>query len=1046
MNQTGMLMVSRYQFVVKTTDTTNVDSTLNTLLTDFTSNYDMGDVILFAVSSAYYDSIVHIMSTLKPNISGAAFFIPSELRTAQSLNAYDYSGWLFDIPYVNTTSYGVSGINGGTSGEFYQNYLAKYGHSPSYQAVVMAASLLVYGKAVEAAGTLNSTTVAQALAALDPLDTFYGKVKFINNGTDPFVTNQKVQYINNQPVVIGDNHTFAYPAPFPWTIKAAINTTIVHEKGKTPVGVIAGATVGGAVFVIGALILGFFVIKRQRAMVVEVLNKVEEGERRAYRIDMKQVEVNHLIGSGSFGYVYTGTYRGADVAIKKLKKQNLTKKQLEEFTNEAAIMVGLRHPNILLFMGVNSTPPDLCIITELMPRGSLFDVLHEQYEIPFQFRIKMALDVLKGLQFIHSAGFIHRDLKSPNLLIDKSWNIKIADFGLSAGKASLDDEAQISLLWTAPEILTKEKNCYSELSDVYSFAVILWELMSRKVPFECLPPGTIATRVVQGHRPEIDPNWDKQVQQVLRFTWDGNKEQRVDVKTARRMIEEINIGDTESANIRPMQRGAATGSSHPPSTSGITFVTMELINANAVWELPQGKAVAVMKKMQELLNQHCISFAGYITQTLENRYTVAFSNVVGALNFCLKFQEGLAKISIADETPGQIEVEEFTTNDEKQSQTSRLQASMGVHSTVPVVSRDSDTNAVKYTGPGVTIPDTLCTLAHGGQILFGADVYSMAMQSINALEPFLVESLGYKKDSELPEYFNIYQMVPASFTTSFEYFQSHPVPPKTPLTFLINYKDITVDTVIGSGSFGAVYAAKYNGHHVIFKQFTKQKYAEIVDIQMRAEAAHLCKLENENVVKFYGLVPTAPNMGFVAEQCMKGGLNQVLYDQTKDLPWSRRLEFAIGAAKGLAYLHSHNIIHADLKSANLLISDNNKVKISDVGFSRIKLDNQTMTQIGAVAWTAPEVTRDTLYSTKSDVYSFAIILWEMVFRTRPWEGMHTMKIIAMVETGGRPPVSNWPVGIPQALLPIMQACWNGDPEQRPSFGQIVSQLEALPRS
>lgn len=82
---------------------------------------------------------------------------------------------------------------------------------------------------------------------------------------------------------------------------------------------------------------------------VEALIKVEEGEKRAYKVDYSALETTSMIGSGSFGYVYRGTYRGADVAIKKLKKQNMDKKQIAEFSQEASTMVGLRHPSIYLF-------------------------------------------------------------------------------------------------------------------------------------------------------------------------------------------------------------------------------------------------------------------------------------------------------------------------------------------------------------------------------------------------------------------------------------------------------------------------------------------------------------------------------------------------------------------------------------------------------------------------------------------------------------------------------------------------------------------------
>lgn len=122
---------------------------------------------------------------------------------------------------------------------------------------------------------------------------------------------------------------------------------------------------------------------------------------------------------------------------------------------------------------------------------------------------------------------------------------------------------------------------------MYSFGIILWEICSRQTPFENLPPGTIATRVVQGQRPPVDTAWDKQVQQVIKFSWDHDRLSRVDTKTARRLLEEINIGDPDAIGIRPRQannhRGyAANENNSSTSSSGVTFVFLDVENSGTV--------------------------------------------------------------------------------------------------------------------------------------------------------------------------------------------------------------------------------------------------------------------------------------------------------------------------------------------------------------------------------------------------------------------------------------------------------------------------------
>jgi len=162
-------------------------------------------------------------------------------------------------------------------------------------------------------------------------------------------------------------------------------------------------------------------------------------------------------------------------------------KILDDFRNECAVMTKLLHPNVLLLMGVCIEPEQgkLIMVTELMPRGSVFDLLHNGHEeISFKQRMRFALDTALGMNWLHLSvpPILHLDLKTQNILVDENWVAKVADFGLSRIQKKEQKGAVGSPLYMAPEVLAEQP--YNEKADVYSFGIILWELMTQKIPYE----------------------------------------------------------------------------------------------------------------------------------------------------------------------------------------------------------------------------------------------------------------------------------------------------------------------------------------------------------------------------------------------------------------------------------------------------------------------------------------------------------------------------------------------------------------------------------
>ncbi|KAL7471514.1 hypothetical protein ACHAXS_011816 [Conticribra weissflogii] len=278
-------------------------------------------------------------------------------------------------------------------------------------------------------------------------------------------------------------------------------------------------------------------------------------------ITFSELKLQDIIGGGGFGQVWRATWKGTPVAVKVLtgsaQAERIPKSVLEEFISEINLVSGMRHPNICLFMGACLDPPNRAIITELCENGSLWDALRSPLGSPYRVADgksrrawpqylydsmaappilfgnddssqvayspiapkgawpwilvkRVAAGAARGMTYLHSGNppVLHRDLKSANILLDESYTAKLADFGLSRLKAvrSAGMTGNCGTVqWMAPEVLCSEE--YAEPADVFSYGIILWEMLTRECPYEGMSPIQCALSVLnENRRPEI-PEW-----------------------------------------------------------------------------------------------------------------------------------------------------------------------------------------------------------------------------------------------------------------------------------------------------------------------------------------------------------------------------------------------------------------------------------------------------------------------------------------------------------------------------------------------------------
>ena len=270
-----------------------------------------------------------------------------------------------------------------------------------------------------------------------------------------------------------------------------------------------------------------------------------------------------------------------------------------------------------------------------------------------------------------------------------------------------------------------------------------------------------------------------------------------------------------------------------------------------------------------------------------------------------------------------------------------------------------------------------------------------------------------------------------------------------PVTTSLSYKDeweidrktLQFNKKLGMGNFGEVWSGLWNNSTPVAIKILTMGTMEVADFV--AEAQVMKKIHHPNLLQLYAVCTLEEPIFIVTELMNRGALLDYLRKgDGRNLKLPQLIDMAAQIAGGMAYLEEHSYIHRDLAARNVLVADGNLCKVADFGFARVVKEgiyNPHEDTKFAIKWTAPEAALYNRFSIKSDVWSFGIVICELLtMGAMPYPGMNNRQVLEAVERGYRMPP---PDNCPDPLYNIMLSCWKREADNRPAFKHLKCQLE-----
>ncbi|KAL8158163.1 hypothetical protein AgCh_002742 [Apium graveolens] len=719
-----------------------------------------------------------------------------------------------------------------------------------------------------------------------------------------------------------------------------------------------------------------------------------------------------VIGRGGFGLVYKGIidYNQGDVAIKRLKL--LSKQGSKEFQTEIEMLSQFQHSNLVSLIGYCDDCEEMILVYDYMSRGTLADHLHKKVRkgesslpsLSWEQRLKICIGAAHGLDYLHTGTstenrVIHRDVKTTNILLDENFAAKISDFGLS----KIGPANQ-----TCTYVSTRVKGTPGYIDPYY----VSTHRLTRKTDVYAF--GVVLFEVLCG-RPALDMSRDEDQMNLAGWAQHCFKEGFLDQIIDPRL--KVNISsDSLNAYVdisikclqyqpkrRPTMAEIVVGleSALAMQVKSRDYSLFEILPT----DYPQEEGDCSMLEVKNIDHNQGNEFTG-----------------VGTVNDSNGWHSKKQKMTFTERISGLLSVTAQAFSGEK----------------IVNFSNVSQRKKQKIT----------LTKKIGGLLSVTARVFSVKRHA---------------KTSNVQKPWNQDDVLKSSNLKSFAC-----------IDLKIATRNFRRDSMIGEGGFGSVFkgwidentfaAAKWGtGMAIAVKRLRIEGYQGYE--AWLAEISCLDTLCHPNLVKLIGYCLEDELRFLVYEFMPHGSLDNHLFRRGPDqlLTWNLRISIALGAAKGLAYLHSPeaNVIHRDFKTSNILIDSKYEGKLSDFGMAKDGPENErshvSTRVMGTCGYVAPEYLVTGHITTKSDVYSFGIVLLEILTGRRvndrnlpgqtqglvSWAKPHLtskrkIKNVMDVRIGGQ-----YTVRTALQASSLVLKCLSVDPKSRPDANQVVKELEKL---
>uniref|UniRef100_A0A8D0A441 Mitogen-activated protein kinase kinase kinase 7 n=1 Tax=Sander lucioperca TaxID=283035 RepID=A0A8D0A441_SANLU len=314
-------------------------------------------------------------------------------------------------------------------------------------------------------------------------------------------------------------------------------------------------------------------------------------------IQYEDIQVEAAVGRGTFGVVFKAVWKGKDVAIKTIESEN----ERNAFLVELRQLSRVNHPNIVKLYGSCDNP--VCLVMEYAECGSLYNLLHSADPQPHytaSHAMSWCLQCAEGVAYLHAMkpkALIHRDLKPPNLLlVARGTVLKICDFGTACDIQTYMTNNKGSAAWMAPEVF--EGSNYSEKCDVFSWGIILWEVITRKKPFDEIGGSAfcIMWAVHRGTRPPLIKDLPQPIETLMTRCWDKEPSQRPsmeEVKNTMSQLMKYFPGSDEPLKLPHQSSDSRSGSSSATSTGNFSALRLPLMHACELFTLTECVCVCV---------------------------------------------------------------------------------------------------------------------------------------------------------------------------------------------------------------------------------------------------------------------------------------------------------------------------------------------------------------------------------------------------------------------------------------------------------------------